>query len=263
MMSTLLQDIRYGLRMLAKAPGFTAVAVITLALGIGANTAIFSVINSALLKPLPFKNPAQLVSLRETESAPGDFPLDGADYLDWQAQNKTFSSMSLYSYPEARNASGAGQPEVISVRQTQANFFDTLGVAPLLGRTFADGEDVAGKNHVVVLSYGFWRSHYAAERGTPGKTIQLDDEPYVILGVMPPWFNFPAATDIWTPMNMNGRQVHNRGSHWANAIGRVKEGLTIAQARADLLAISANLNKEYRAPNDQDIHALVFPLKDY
>jgi predicted permease len=263
LLDTFVQDVRYALRMLHKNPGFTIAATVTLALGIGANTAIFSVIDSVLLRPLPFKDPGQLVSLRETESAPGDFPLDGADYLDWQAQNKTFSSMSLYSYPEARNASGTGQPEVISVRQTQANFFDTLGVAPLLGHTIADGEDVAGKNHVVVLSYKFWQSHYAADRGAPGKTIQLDDEPYVILGVMPPWFNFPAATDIWTPMNMNSRQMHNRGSHWANALGRVKEGLSIAQARADLLAISANINKEYRAPNDQDIHALVFPLKDY
>ncbi|HKV24933.1 MAG TPA: ABC transporter permease [Candidatus Acidoferrum sp.] len=257
------QDTRYSLRLLRKSPGFSLVAILTLALGIGANTAIFSVIDSVLLRPFPFKNPAQLVSLRETESAPGDFPLDGADYLDWQAQNKTFSSMSLYSYPEARNASGAGQPEVISVRQTQANFFDTLGVSPLIGRTFATGEDVAGKNRIVVLSYGFWKSHYAADRAAPGKTIQLDDEPYVIIGVMPPWFNFPPATDLWTPMNMNGQQIHNRGSHWANALGRVKEGVTIAQARADLLDISANINKQYRAANDQDIHSLVFPLKDY
>src|SRR5690348_5686333 len=105
-MNTLLQDVRYAIRMLAKSPGFTAIAVLTLALGIGANTAIFSVINSVLLEPLPFKNPWQLVSLRETESAPGNFPLDGQDYLDWQAQNKTFSSMSIVSYPEGLNASG-------------------------------------------------------------------------------------------------------------------------------------------------------------
>ncbi|HXT85660.1 MAG TPA: ABC transporter permease [Verrucomicrobiae bacterium] len=262
-MNTLVQDLKYTVRMLAKAPGFTAIAVLTLALGIGANTAIFSVINSVLLEPLPFKNPAQLVSLRETESAPGNFPLDGQDYLDWQAQNKSFSSMSIYSYPEGRNASGAGEPEVVSVRETEANFFDTLGVTTLYGRTFAKGEDVAGKNHVAILSYGFWKRHFGGERSAMGKAIELNDESYMIIGVMPRWFDYPAATDMWTPFDMNSKLMHNRGSHWANAMGRVKDGMTIAQARADLLAISAHINKEFRGPKDQDIHALVFPLKDY
>ncbi|HEV2617054.1 MAG TPA: ABC transporter permease, partial [Candidatus Acidoferrales bacterium] len=262
-MNTLLQDIRYAIRMLAKAPGFTAIAVLTLALGIGANTAIFSVINSVLLEPLPFKNPSQLVSLRETESAPGNFPLDGADYLDWQAQNKTFESMSIISYPQGFNASGAGEPEVVSIRPAQANFFDTLGVAPLFGRGFAKGEDAAGKNHVAVLSYGFWKRHFGGDRGALGKTIELNDESYMVIGAMPAWFDYPAATDIWTPMDMNSRDMHNRGSHWASAIGRVKEGVSVEQARADLLAVSANINKEYRGPKDQDIHSLVFPLKDY
>jgi putative ABC transport system permease protein len=262
-MNTLLQDIRYAIRMLAKSRGFTAIAVLTLALGIGANTAIFSMINSVLLEPLPFKNPAQLVSLRETESAPGNFPLDGADYLDWQAQNKTFSSMSLYGYPEGRNASGAGEPEVVSVHETQANFFDTLGVAPLMGRAFAKGEDVAGKNRVAILSYGFWKRHFGGDRSVLGKTLQLNDEPYMIIGVMPAWFDFPAATDLWTPFDMNSQRMHERGSHWASAVGRLKNGVSIAQARADLLTISARINKEYRGPKDQDIHSLVFPLKDY
>jgi putative ABC transport system permease protein len=262
-MNTLLQDIRYATRMLAKSPGFTAIAVLTLALGIGANTAIFSMINSVLLEPLPFKNPAQLVSLRETESAPGNFPLDGQDYLDWQAQNKTFSSMSLYSYSEGRNASGAGEAEVVSVHEAQANFFDTLGVAPLMGRTFAKGEDVAGKNRVAMLSYGFWKRHFGGDRGALGKTIQLNDEPYMIIGVMPAWFDFPPATDLWAPFDMNSQRMHNRGSHWASAIGRLKNGVSIEQARADLLTISARINKEYRGPKDQDIHSLVFPLKDY
>src|SRR5215472_1667376 len=224
-MNPLLQDVKYALRMLAKSPGFTAIAVLTLALGIGANTAIFSVINSVLLEPLPFQNPAQLVSLRETESAPGDFPLDGADYLDWQAQNKAFSSMSIISYPQGFNASGAGEPEVVSVRQAQANFFDTLGVAPLLGRGFAKGEDADGKNRIAVLSDGFWKRHFGGDASALGKTIELNNESYMIIGVMPRWFNYPAATDIWTPIDMNSRLMHNRGSHWASAIGRVKDGV--------------------------------------
>ncbi len=261
-MGTLMQDLRYALRMLAKSPGFTAIAVLTLALGIGANTAIFSVINSELLEPLPFKDPGKLVSLRETESAPGNFPLDGPDYLDWQTANKSFASMSLISYPQGLNASGAGEAESVTVIRTQANFLGTLGVAPLIGRAFATGEDAAGKNHVAILSYGFWQRHFGGRPGALGKTVELDNEAYTVIGVMPKWFNYPAATDIWTPQNMDGPLMHQRGSHWASAIGRVKPGVTIEQARDDLLAISAHINKEYRAPDDQDIHSLVFPLKE-
>ena len=260
-MRTLMQDIRYGMRMLGKAPGFTAIAVLTLALGIGANTAIFSVINSVLLEPLPFKNPAQLVDLRETESAPGNFPLDGADYLDWAAQNKTFSSMSLYTFPRGYNASGAGETESAAAVATQANFFDTLGVEPLIGRAFAKGED-QGTHHVVILSYGFWRRHFGGRLDALGKTVELDDQPYTVIGVMPRWLNFPVATDLFRPLDMNSKDVHSRGSHWAQAVGRVKDGVSIEQARADLLTISARINKQYRGPTDQDIHSLVFPLKE-
>jgi putative ABC transport system permease protein len=261
-MNTLLQDIRYGIRMLLNAPGFTAIAVLTLALGIGANTAIFSVIDSVLLQPLPFKNPSQLVDLRETESSPGNFPLDGADYLDWQKLNKTFASMSVFSYRHGYNASGAGEPEAASVRETEANFFDTLGVSPLIGRTFAPGEDAAGKNHVVILSYGFWQRHFGGQPDALQRTVQLNDEAYTVVGVTPRWFNFPAGTDLWVPIDINSTMMHNRGSHWANAVGRMRTGVTIEQARADLLAVSAHLNKTYRTPDDQDIHSLVFPLKD-
>lgn len=266
-MNAVQQDTRYGLRMLLKSPGFTAIAVLTLALGIGANTAIFSVINSVLLEPLPFKNPAQLVALRETESAPGNFPLDGADYIDWQAQNKTFSSMSLYSYPFFASAlsysAGEGDvPEAAAVIGAQANFFDTLGVQPLIGRAFEKGEDAAGKDHEVILSYGFWRRHLGGTSDALGKTVRLNGEPYTIIGVMPRWFNFPPATDLWTPFDMTQPLVHSRGSHWANAIGRVKDGETVEQARADLLTVSARINKQYRGPDDQDIHSLVYPLQE-
>jgi putative ABC transport system permease protein len=259
------QDIRFSLRMLRRSPGFTTIAVLTLALGIGANTAIFSVINCVLLKPLPFKAPALLVSLRETESAPGNFPLDGADYIDWQAQNKTFASMSLYSFngfARSFSATGAGVPESAAVVSTQANFFDTLGVQPLAGRLFAQGEDAAGKDHVMILSYAFWQRHFAGQPSALGKTVQLNGEPYTLIGVMPPWFNFPAATDLWIPFDMTIPLMHNRGSHWANALGRVKEGVSIEQARADLLSISQKINEQFRKPDDRDIHSLVFPLKE-
>ena len=261
-MNTLIQDIKYGVRMLLRSPGFTAVAILTLALGIGANTAIFSVLNSVLLQPLPFKNPAQLVDLRESESSPGDYPLDAADYMDWQRLNKTFSSMSFFSYAQGYNASGAGEAEAASVRQTQANFFDTLGVHPLIGRGFASGEDVAGKNHIVILSYGFWQRHFAGQNNALGKTVRLNDEAYTVIGVMPRWYNYPPATDLWVPIDMSAKVMHNRGSHWASAIGRAKDGVTLKQAAADLLSVSAYLNKTYRTPDDRDVHSLVYPLKD-
>jgi putative ABC transport system permease protein len=261
-MNSMLQDIRYAVRILAKAPGFTAIAVLTLALGIGGNTAIFSVINSVLLEPLPFQNPSQLVDLRESESAPGNYPLDGADYLDWQKQNSTFSSMSLYTYPQGFNASGVGAPESAAVRRTQANFFQTLGVQPLIGRTFATGED-QGVHRVVILSYGFWQRHFAAQADALGKTLDLDDEPYTVIGVTPRWLNFPAATDLFVPLDMTSSMVHNRGSHWINGVGRMKPGISITQARADLMTVSERLIKEYRSPDDTSEHSLIFPLKDY
>lgn len=263
-METMLQDVRYAMRMLAKAPAFTTVAVLTLALGIGANTAMFSVINSVLLKPLPFKNPEQLVDLRETESAPGDYPLDGQDYLDWQHQNKTFESMSLYSYGSsmAFSESGQGAPEASAAIGTQANFFETLGMQPLVGRAFAKGEDAEGKNHEVILSYAFWQRRFGGRTNAVGEQVQLNSEPYTVIGIMPQGFNFPPATDLWVPYDMTQPMMHNRGSHWASAVGRVRSDSTIEQARADLLTISARINKQFRSADDQAIHSLVFPLKD-
>lgn len=260
-METLLQDVRYSLRMLLKSPAFTIVAVVTLALGIGANTAIFSVINSVLLEPLPFKNPSQLVDLRETESAPGNFPLDGADYKDWQHQNGTFSSMSMYTYPRGTNASGSGEAESAALVSTEANFFSTLGVQPQIGRGFNPGEDVAGKNEIAVLSYSFWQRHFGGRKDVVGGQLELNDQPYTVIGVMPNWFNFPAGTDIWTPQDMSDRLFEARGTHWMQAIGRIKRGTSIEEARADLLTISQRINKQYRG-NDNSIHSVVFPLKE-
>jgi putative ABC transport system permease protein len=255
------QDIRFGLRTLRKSPGFSAVAILILSLGIGANTAIFSVINSVLLQPLPFRAPAQLVDLRETESAPGSFPLDGPDYLDWQQQNSTFESMSMYTYPRGANASGAGEAESVSAVSTQANFFETLGVQPLIGRGFVRGEDIAGKNSVAVLSYGFWQRHFGGRNDALGQQLDLDARPFTVVGVMPRWFNFPSAADIWIPADMTNPLFTNRGSHWMQAIGRVRANFSVEQARADLLTVSARINKQYRG-TDTSIHSLVFPLKE-
>jgi len=244
-MGTLLQDIRYGIRMLAKSPGFTALAVITLALGIGANTAIFSVINSVVLRPLPFHEPGRLVALWQTESAPGDFPLTGPDYLDWQAQNHTLEAMSLYSWERTANASDAGQTEAVSVNSAQANFFQVLGVQPQIGRAFDPGEDQAGKNHVAIVSNAFWRRQFGGRSDVLGKSIELNNEPYTIIGVLPGWFNFQRPTEIWTPMDMTPKALGPRGSHSYCAIARLKPHVSVSQAQAELNSITKQAAKQH------------------
>jgi putative ABC transport system permease protein len=256
---TLLQDIRFGLRQLRRNPGFTTVAIVTLALGIGATTAIFSVVNSVLLRPLPYRDPARLIQLFETEEAPGNFPLSGADYLDWQAQKHSLEATALYSWTQSVSASGANEPESASVVNTQANFFDVLGVRPIVGRTFAPGEDAAGKNHVAMLSFGFWQRHFGGGNETVGKSFVLNNEPYTVIGVMPRWFNFYGATDVWTPCDMKALGPH--GNHNWQAIGRLHAGVSLAQARGELLAISKRLEKQYPGTNNR-VHAVLLPLKE-
>src|SRR5580698_5424612 len=244
-MGNLLQDLRYGIRMLAKSPGFTALAILTLALGIGANTAIFSVVASFLLRPLPFHEPGRLVALWQTESAPGNFPLTGPDYLDWQAQSRTLEATSLYSWERTANASGTGQSEAVSVSSTQADFFALLGVQPRIGRTFDPGEDQAGKNHVAILSNAFWLRQFGARADVLGKTIELNDEPYYIIGVLPAWFNFQHATEVWTPMDMTPKALGPRGSHSYRAVARLKPNVSLSQAQAELNSITKQSAKEH------------------
>ncbi len=260
-METLWQDVRYGLRLLRKSPAFTALAVVTLALGIGANTAMFSVVNAVLLEPLPFHEPGRLVQLWETESAPGNYPLTGADYLDWQKQNRTLAATCLVSWPENENLSAAGRAETATVESTQANFFSLLGVQPVLGRGFAKGEDAAGKNKVAVLSYGFWQSHFAGQSSAVGKAVRLNNESYTVIGVMPPSFNYPAGTELWNPLNMSPKNLGERGNHQWQAIARLAPGVTAPQARADLSAIEARLGKLY-PNNDAGVKAVVIPLQE-
>ena len=162
-MATLLQDLRYAFRNLANARGFALVAALTLAIGIGANTAIFSIIDTILLRPLPYRNPTQLVRLNETESAPGKYPFAEPDFVDWKTQNSTFQDMTLFAWPSDMNLAAGGRPEHVQALPTEANFFSLLGVAPLLGRTWAAGEDQKGKDDVVILSYGLWQSRFAED----------------------------------------------------------------------------------------------------
>lgn len=260
-LETLWMDVRFGTRMLRKSPGFALVAMLTLALGIGANTAIFSIINGVLLRPLPFHDPEKLVALRETEISPGDYPLTGADYLDWQSQNRTLEAASLFDYTHGYNASGAGEPEAAAVTPTQANFFSVLGVQPMLGRGFEPGEDAAGKDHVVVLSYGFWKRHFGGRRDVINRPLELNGETYAVIGVMPVWFRFPAATDLWVPMDMSPKSLTPRGTHEYSANGRLRESVTPQQAQEDLAGIARRLEQQFPDTNDK-VSALVIPLKE-
>ncbi|MGA9207525.1 MAG: ABC transporter permease, partial [Terriglobales bacterium] len=260
-LGTLWQDVRYAVRMLARNPGFAAVAVVTLALGIGANTAIFSVVDAVLLRPLPFHEPAQLLSLHETESAPGTYPLTGPDYLDWQAQTQTLQGTSLFDWGETMNASGSGEPESADVVRTESNFFSLLGVAPILGRAFVKGEDQPGRNHVAILSYGFWQKHFGGAKDVVGKELDLNGEKYTLVGVLPAWFRSPAGADIYAPKNMSLKNLGPRGQHQFRAIGRMKPGVSVAAARAELKTIARRLEKQYPDSNSK-VGAEVIPLKD-
>ena len=260
-MHDLAQDVRYAGRVLKNSPGFTVIAILTLALGIGANTAIFSVVNATLLKPLPFRAPEKVVALYQTESAPGSYPLTGEDYLDWKKYNKGFADMALYSYPSQANLSTGTSPDGATVTRVEANFFELLGVRPQLGRTFAPSEGQKGADHVAILSNSFWKSRFGGSREIVNQTVTLDGEPYTIVGVMPAWYRLPADSQVWAPLDMSLKNLGTRGSHSWNAIGRVKDGATIAQAREDLKSLAESYEKQFPNTN-RNVDAIVTPLRD-
>ena len=260
-LDTLVQDLRYGLRMLANSPGFTIVAVITLALGIGANTAIFSVVNAVLLQPLPFTESDRLVQLWETETAVPKAPLAGPDYFDWRSQNQTLQSTTLYGWPTSLNLSSTGEADHVFGIPTDANFFSVLGARPLIGRAFLEGEDQTGRNHVVILSYGLWQRRFGGRPEVLDQAIELSGETYQVVGVMPANFEFPFQADLWLPMEMNLDKMDPRGEHSYRAIGRLKPGITPQQAESNLQAIAKNLERQYPQTNDQ-IGATAVPLRE-
>jgi putative ABC transport system permease protein len=262
-MPALLLDLRYAFRNLRNARGFALVAAVTLAIGIGANTAIFSIIDTILLRPLPYRNPAQLVRLNETESAPGRYPFAGPDFLDWKARNSTFQDMTLFFWAIDMNLSGEGQPERIQVLPTEANFFSLLGVQPMLGRTWAADEDQRGKDGVAILSYAFWKSRFAGDFQAVGRSIELNSRKYTVVGVMPASFRFPFPwnSQAWVPQVMDSKGLGTRGNHSFNAIGRMKPGVGIGAARADLKLIASRLEKQYPDSNDK-VGAAVTSLRD-
>ena len=249
------QDVRYGLRMLKKNPGFTAVAVVTLALGIGANTAIFTVVNAVLLKPLPYADPDRLAVIWVTEpSGPGGlFPDTSPDFRDWQAQNHVFEAMSAATVDGATLTS-SGEPQQLRGLSVSPNTFQVLGVQPELGRTFSPDEGPSGHNHVVILSYGLWQSAFAGRKEIVGSNITLDGEAYNVAGVMPRSLRFPNMwgrdPQYWTPITMDApKWKTDRGNHWFWVMARLKPGVSLQQAAAEMVTISSRLAQQYPQTN--------------
>ena len=262
-METLLQDLRYGARMLRKKPSFTFVAVITLALGIGANTAIFSLVSAVLMRPLNYAEPEQLVMVWEEEAAinlKSETPAP-ANYADWKAQSQSFADMAALEQ-RIYNLTGDGEPEKVFAYGVSANFFPLLGAQPTLGRTFTTEEDKPGTNKVVVLSHGLWQSRYGGEPKTVGRDIQLNGERYTVVGVMPPDFQF-VFPDIrlWVPIAFTPEQLANRSNHYLEVVARLKPGVSVAQANADVRAIMERVAAAY--PDDATgVSATVVPLRE-
>jgi putative ABC transport system permease protein len=248
-MSHTFQDLRYAARALGKSPGFTAVAALTLALGVGANTAIFSVVNAVMLRPLPFAEPDQLVRVWESNVERGwpTFAVSHPNFLDFRAQAQSLESLAATSNAGFSWAA-AGEAEIVLGMQVSATFLPTLKVTPQLGRNFLDEEDRPGGNtRVVLISDGFWRRALGADPGTIGRTISLNLQPYTIVGILPPAFRWGTNTDLLAPLAAD--PARNRADHRLSVIGRVKPGASIEQARTELETIAARLGQQYPESN--------------
>jgi putative ABC transport system permease protein len=262
LVDTTLQDIRYGIRALRKHPAYSAVATATLAIGIGAGTAVFSVVGAVLLRPLPYRNPGQLVRIFETNplrrwtrniAAP-------ANWADWQVRNKSFTGIAAYEQ-FSNNGSGAtdmfltgfGEPQGLKNLGVSGNFFDVLGAVPLLGRTFTEDEQYDGKARVAILSYGLWQSAFGGDPHIVGKTITLSGRGYDVVGVMPRAFFFPGRdVQLWTPFGYTPKRIaDSRRPHWLGVVARLKPGVGLEQAREDMSGIARQLEQLYPDTNTQ------------
>jgi putative ABC transport system permease protein len=244
MFADVLRDTRYGIRQLGKSPGFTTVAILTLALGIGATSAMFSVINGVLLRPLPYPHPETLMRVHEIVPQYGRFSVAPATFLDWRQQNTVFERIGAYTSGSATFSDAAG-PERVSNATVSWDMFDVLGTAPMLGRGFRADEDAPGKSSVVVLSHGLWQRRFAADPNVLGRSVTLNGSPSTIVGVMPPGFYFPSReAEFWTPIAIDPADAP-RGAHFIGVLGRLKPGVSQRQAEAEMRTISERLAQQY------------------
>jgi putative ABC transport system permease protein len=247
-MSGFAQDLRYALRQLRRSPGFAITAVLTLALAVGITTTVFSVIYAELIRPLPYNHPEQIFYLQTWSPQGYTQPASYPEYRDWRHDNHVFSAIAAYNSGDSANFEGPTGPVALGRVNTTDNFFDVFGVAPILGRTFAAGEDQPGKSDVVVLSYEVWREHFQSRRDAVGETVRLGGRPYTVIGVMPAGFRYPIGdrNAIYTPLNATNRAaLENRGSHWLPTVARLRPGVSAQQAEADMATVLENIGRAY------------------
>jgi len=262
-MRTLWQDLRYGARMLLKNPGFTVVAVITLALGIGANAAIFSVVNATLLRPLPFDDSDRLIMIRETKLPQfPEFSVSPGNFLDWKKQNTVFERL-VAMQDASFNLIGVSDPERLRGMRVTDGFFAMLGARPHMGRDFLPEEDQPGRANVVILSHGLWQRRFGADPNIVNRAITFSGGSYTVVGVMPASFRFgDGGAEFWTPMAFTAEQAQQHGSHYVSAIGRLKPGVALAQARSEMSMIADRLAKQY-PDNNTGWNVRLTPLLEY
>ncbi|HXM48789.1 MAG TPA: ABC transporter permease [Pyrinomonadaceae bacterium] len=245
------RDFRFSLRSLLKRPGFTAIALLALALGIGANTAIFSLVNAVILQPLPYRDPDRLISVYGTRNRSTQGSVGPTDFLDYRSQNKTFEQFAASgSMMLPMNLTGSGEPERLNASIITGNYFDTFGVRPALGRGFSLENEKTGQDHVTVLSHAFWQTRFGGDPNIVNKTINLDGKAYEVLGVMPAEVVLPQPAQLWVPINFDADpEMKMRNARFLRGIGRLKEGVTLDQAQTDTDLIAAQLEQQYPDSN--------------
>ncbi|HVR42368.1 MAG TPA: ABC transporter permease [Thermoanaerobaculia bacterium] len=241
----LLHDLRFGLRSLRRRPGFALAAIVTLALGIGANAAIFSLVSAALVRPLPFRDAGRIVSIGSNWTGFEHSSVSIPEYLDYRDRARSFESIAVYRETSINLTAGTGEPEHARIALTTASFFDGIGVSPAVGRSFTVEEDRPGGPGVVLLGWSLWQRRFGGDRAAVGRTISIEGEPATIVGVMPRGFRFPSESELWAPLRINPAEPGNRGAHNRGVIARLRAGVGLETARSEMSALGAALQAEH------------------
>ncbi len=256
-METLLHDTRYAIRTMLKTPGFTGVAVLALALGIGANTAIFSVVNAVLLRPLPYKDPDRLVHVHRMQPPIERGPISRPDFFEWRDKQEVFAGIGAYDY-QTLNLTGGDQAERIVAARATGNFFDLFDVSPAAGRLISAADDEPGASRVAVISFGLWQRRFGGQMDIVGQNLALNGDSYTVIGIAPSGFEFPRRVDLWKPATL-AEQKSTRGSNYLKVIARLKDGTSVAQAEAQMNQITSALAQKY-PENDTNLTVQIVPL---